>query len=127
MFSFFRKKAPAPATPVANDAPAPSDAGVLAPAPEASSVVAPSTQASPASAASTSASPASASPTLAPPPPEAATPAPPEPGRAGWMQRLRQGLRKTSTGIAQVFTGVRIDEALYEELESGDATMNNWA
>ena len=45
-------------------------------------------------------------------------PAPPEPGRAGWMQRLRQGLRKTSTGIAQVFTGVRIDEALYEELES---------
>ena len=34
------------------------------------------------------------------------------------MQRLRQGLRKTSTGIAQVFTGVRIDEALYEELEA---------
>ena len=32
--------------------------------------------------------------------------------------RLRQGLRKTSTGIAQVFTGTRIDEALYEELES---------
>ena len=39
-------------------------------------------------------------------------------GRAGWMQRLRQGLRKTSTGITQVFTGVRIDEALYEELET---------
>jgi fused signal recognition particle receptor len=35
-----------------------------------------------------------------------------------WMQRLRQGLRKTSTGITQVFTGVRIDEVLYEELES---------
>jgi fused signal recognition particle receptor len=34
------------------------------------------------------------------------------------MQRLRQGLRKTSTGITQVFTGVRIDEALYEELEA---------
>jgi fused signal recognition particle receptor len=34
------------------------------------------------------------------------------------MQRLRQGLRKTSTGITQVFTGVRIDETLYEELES---------
>jgi len=49
-------------------------------------------------------------------------PAPPvvvaESGRAGWMQRLRQGLRKTSTGITQVFTGVRIDETLYEELES---------
>jgi fused signal recognition particle receptor len=38
--------------------------------------------------------------------------------RTGWMQRLRQGLRKTSGGIAQVFTGVRIDDALYDELES---------
>ena len=38
--------------------------------------------------------------------------------RAGWLQRLRQGLRKTSSGIAQVFTGVRIDDALYEELET---------
>ena len=28
------------------------------------------------------------------------------------------GLRKTGAGIAQVFTGTRIDEALYEELES---------
>src|SRR5262245_62119738 len=44
--------------------------------------------------------------------------APPEAGRVGWMERLRQGLRKTSTGITQVFTGVRIDETLYEELES---------
>jgi fused signal recognition particle receptor len=42
----------------------------------------------------------------------------PETGRAGWLDRLRKGLRKTSTGIAQVFTGVRIDETLYEELES---------
>jgi len=38
--------------------------------------------------------------------------------RAGWVDRLRQGLRKTGSGIAQVFAGTRIDDALYEELES---------
>ena len=46
-------------------------------------------------------------------------PAVPEPeARGGWLDRLRQGLRKTGAGIAQVFTGTRIDDALYEELES---------
>jgi fused signal recognition particle receptor len=39
-------------------------------------------------------------------------------GRAGWFNRLAQGLRKTGSGLAQVFTGTRIDDALYEELES---------
>ncbi|MBS0305371.1 MAG: signal recognition particle-docking protein FtsY [Proteobacteria bacterium] len=34
------------------------------------------------------------------------------------MARLRQGLRKTGGSIAQVFTGTRIDETLYEELET---------
>ena len=43
---------------------------------------------------------------------------PPEPPRNRWLDRLAQGLRKTGTGITQVFTGTRIDEALYEELES---------
>ena len=54
--------------------------------------------------------------------PPAAPPAPvPEPetiAREGWMSRLRQGLRKTGTSITQVFTGTKIDDALYEELES---------
>ncbi|MCW5632177.1 MAG: signal recognition particle-docking protein FtsY [Rubrivivax sp.] len=36
----------------------------------------------------------------------------------GWFTRLRQGLRKTGSGIAGVFTGARIDAALYEELEA---------
>jgi len=40
------------------------------------------------------------------------------PARGGWISRLKQGLRKTGAGIAQVFTGTRIDDALYEELES---------
>jgi fused signal recognition particle receptor len=38
--------------------------------------------------------------------------------RAGWLDRLRAGLRKTGSSIAQVFTGARIDDALYEELEA---------
>ncbi len=43
---------------------------------------------------------------------------PAAPSRGGWLGRLSQGLRKTGAGIAQVFTGTRIDESLYEELES---------
>lgn len=44
--------------------------------------------------------------------------APPPTARANWLARLKQGLRKTGTGIAQVFTGTRIDDALYEDLEA---------
>jgi fused signal recognition particle receptor len=36
----------------------------------------------------------------------------------GWFDRLRQGLRKTGSSIAQVFTGTRVDDELYEQLES---------
>jgi fused signal recognition particle receptor len=38
--------------------------------------------------------------------------------RRGWLDKLRGGLRKTGSSIAQVFTGTQIDDALYEELES---------
>ena len=38
--------------------------------------------------------------------------------RRGWLDKLRGGLRKTGSSIAQVFTGTKIDDALYEELES---------
>lgn len=59
-------------------------------------------------------------------PPEAALPpvaeAPEQPPlvdpRQSWIERLRGGLRKTGSSIAQVFTGTRIDEALYDELEA---------
>jgi fused signal recognition particle receptor len=98
MFSFFKKKAPAPEVP----APAPALAPAPAPfsAPELPSPVAEAPVA------------------IAEAPPSPAPAPAPEPERAGWLQRLRQGLRKTSSGITQVFTGVRIDESLYEELES---------
>ncbi len=41
-----------------------------------------------------------------------------EPARRGWVDKLRTGLRKTGSSIAQVFTGTQIDEALYEDLEA---------
>ena len=77
MFSFFRKKSPAPAEPAAASA-------------------APAT-------------PAGSAP---------ATAAPADSPRQGWLDKLRAGLRKTGGQIATVFTGTRIDDALYEELES---------
>jgi fused signal recognition particle receptor len=51
-------------------------------------------------------------------PPAEPAPAEPAPQREGWLARLSAGLKKTGSGIAQVFTGTQIDEALYEELES---------
>ncbi len=39
-------------------------------------------------------------------------------GRQGWLERLKQGLRKTGSSITTVFTGTRIDDELYEELET---------
>jgi fused signal recognition particle receptor len=48
----------------------------------------------------------------------AAPAAPAEPERRGWFAKLRSGLSKTGSSIAQVFTGAKIDDALYEELET---------
>jgi fused signal recognition particle receptor len=50
--------------------------------------------------------------------PETPAPASPPEARASWLGRLKQGLRKTGSGITQVFAGARIDEALYEDLEA---------
>ena len=50
--------------------------------------------------------------------PAAAVPAPAAAPRQGWLDKLKAGLRKTGSGIATVFTGTQIDDALYEELES---------
>ena len=57
-------------------------------------------------------SPAGTTDTVATPPVEAANPV-----RQGWLGKLRAGLRKTGAGLAGVFTGTRIDEHLYEQLE----------
>jgi fused signal recognition particle receptor len=60
-----------------------------------------------------------AAPAAPSPPPDAASAAPAaEAARSGWMERLRAGLRRTGAGLAQAFSGARIDESLYEELEA---------
>jgi fused signal recognition particle receptor len=38
--------------------------------------------------------------------------------RQNWLQRLGAGLKRTGQNISAVFTGTRIDEDLYEELEA---------
>ncbi len=43
---------------------------------------------------------------------------PAAPERSAWLDRLRNGLRKTGSSITQAFVGAKVDEALYEELES---------
>ena len=50
--------------------------------------------------------------------PAAADTDPTTENRTEWLGRLRNGLRKTSLSLSHVFTAGRIDEDLYEELES---------
>jgi len=38
--------------------------------------------------------------------------------RGDWLARLRSGLRRTGSGIAEVFVGATIDAAMYEDLEA---------
>ena len=95
MFSFFRKKNATPAA----DLPAAQPAATVPPQPA-------GFPAQPVS------SPSSSSPT------SSSTSTPTLPARSAWFDRLRAGLRKTGSSIAQVFTGTQIDDALYEELES---------
>ena len=93
MFSFFRKKSPAPAPEVpATEASSDSDARALREAaPAAEDIRAQG---------------------------RAPTPTTAAPARQSWMERLKNGLRKTGSSIATVFTGTQIDDKLYEELET---------
>ncbi len=38
--------------------------------------------------------------------------------KTSWMQRLRKGLSRTGSNIGALFVGVKVDEALFEELEN---------
>ena len=145
MFSFFKKKAAAPdaAAPAADPAPIspPSDrpaAPLLPPAPPTVPAVEAATASWWKSAVSKLAgAPAAAAPAQAAPPsadvptepaafvaPAAPASAPADaaaaapPSRQRWLDKLRSGLRKTGSSIAQVFTGTQIDDALYDELEA---------
>lgn len=95
MFSFFKRKAPAPP-----QAPAPNTIAALtaiAPVPATSE---------------TSATPRPSSPLTT-------TSVQPTPTQRGlWLNKLKTGLRKTGGSITGVFTGTKIDAALYEDLEA---------
>ena len=119
MFSFFKKKSPPPASaPAIQPANAPpiAEPALLEPVPAplprfqtqgliGSALVTPIAIAA---VAISEASSAHATP--------AAPQAPPE--RQGWLKKLQAGLRKTGSNISGVFTGSRIDDALYEDLET---------
>jgi fused signal recognition particle receptor len=47
-----------------------------------------------------------------------AAPAPSLEEKRSWMKRLQSGLSKTSSNLTTLFVGARIDEDLYDELES---------
>ena len=73
--------------------------------------------------------------TITVPTPAAATPLPvlvADAPKKSWLDKLKSGLARTSSGISTLFTGTRIDDDLYDELESAllmadagvDATTN---
>ncbi len=117
MFRFFKKKPP-PAAPVAAPETAPGTEPA-APAPTSPPpVVMPGVSEAPivrpAAEEAASPEPASEAPVAA----QTTTAPAADPQRVGWRDKLRNGLRKTGSSIAQVFTSARIDDALYEELET---------
>lgn len=44
--------------------------------------------------------------------------APPPAARTSWLSRLRKGLARTGQSIGSLFVGVKVDEALFDELET---------
>lgn len=60
--------------------------------------------------------PATSAPSAAPVPAPVVAPAP-EPPKASWTERLKLGLSKTRAQLTSLFTGIKVDEALFEELE----------
>ena len=108
MFSFFRKKTPAPDVAASPGAQSPTPSPAATSAAPASPAPSPVTASAPEQVPAQGASDTSVA---------AATATDPT-ARTGWLSRLRQGLRRTGQGIAEVFTGKQIDEELYESLES---------
>ena len=103
MFSFFKKKSPPPAA-----APSPAPDAPPAAAADSVAVAAPS----PAPAGGGLIGSALVTPIAIPVPGAIA------PERERWLGKLQAGLRKTGSSISTVFTGSRIDDALYEDLET---------
>nr|WP_238914002.1 signal recognition particle-docking protein FtsY [Achromobacter insolitus] len=107
----------APATSAPSFAPPPPPAPIAVPAPSAPAAVAPVPAPATAPAPALAPNPAPAAPSAVAPAPivEAAAEAP---KKASWLSRLKQGLSRTGQSIGGIFVGVKVDENLFEELES---------
>ncbi|MEK7944517.1 signal recognition particle-docking protein FtsY [Pigmentiphaga sp. YJ18] len=126
MFSFFKKKTPTP-SPEQDRAQAPAAAPVPPPAqeppvqeppvqePAAPDVAAPAAEpVAPPSMPVEPVAPAPVEPAPAPPSaPQAAAPA-----KSSWLARLKTGLSRTGQSLTTLFVGVKVDEDLFEELET---------
>ena len=117
MFSFFKKKFRNVLSPSPAEAPAQPEAPASSPAP----APVPAVAAAPA--------PAAAPPKAAPAggsligsalvtPIDIAEALAVAPERQRWFSKLQEGLRKTGSSLSTVFTGSKIDEQLYEDLET---------
>ena len=124
MFSFFKRKpkdtpAPPPAPQAPEPAPLPAPTPVAEPVQPA--VAQPTIQPAPVPSPEL---PLSPSPVPAPAAAEEVTeeivPAEPVPAeqKKSWLQKLKSGLSKTSANLTTLFVGAKIDDDLYEELES---------
>ncbi|MCV2354406.1 signal recognition particle-docking protein FtsY [Paucibacter sp. B2R-40] len=124
MFSFFKKKFSSTPVPTPVPVVVPEPAVVAAPLSEpiaellAELIVAPAPLPAPEPATVEHAVVVPAALPVSMPVPAAEDQAPVVEPRRSWIDNLRQGLRKTGSSIAQVFTGTQIDDALYEELEA---------
>ncbi len=105
MFSFFKKKTPAPVAP--GPTPGAELTQLATNSGNAATLVAPA-----ANVGEFTVTPALPQTQPDPSPIDAVAP------RKSWMDKLKAGLRKTGASIATVFTGTQIDDALYEDLEA---------
>ena len=139
---FGKKPAPAPAPsapPEAAPAPDIAPVGTPAPSPAAAAPLAPASTPAPAAApapvpaiadaradarvpaGAPREAPAAASRSVAAPAPLASpapSAAPPAEDRSDWLAKLKSGLRKTGSSLAEAFVGATIDDAMYEDLEA---------
>ncbi len=124
MFGFFRRNKPAPAQPPGPSSETPSVSPSVSPAAATASELAARGAADAAVAESTLAIQATATAGLAATVSDSSSdtvsdPVPEVPSdRRPWLARLKQGLSRTRGNIAVLFTGVKIDEVLYEDLET---------
>ncbi|WP_203564803.1 signal recognition particle-docking protein FtsY [Bordetella pseudohinzii] len=126
MFSFSKKKPPppaAPATPAPPPEPAVQPAEPVPPPVDPSPVDSAPVEPPPVASVPVEPAPAEPPPPVPPapapqPPAPEAEPAAAAPKKASWLSRLKQGLARTGQSIGGIFVGVKVDENLFEELES---------